>query len=138
MALSELEGYNIATKINGKTVVGLTQDDLSVSPVIKESITKADAGNKRRKVTGHDVTISMTANLCVGTAGANEFGRDDLLAQSLKKGDEAEIPVLYACEGGANYSGTAVMSSYSESTNSEDIGQVTIELTISGDFTLTT
>ena len=38
MAAPEL-GYNIAFKIGNKTLAGRTQDDLTITPTIKESIT---------------------------------------------------------------------------------------------------
>ena len=37
---TRLLGYNVAVKINGKTCVGRTQDDLTITPTVKESITK--------------------------------------------------------------------------------------------------
>ena len=51
-------GYNIAFKINNKTLAGRTQDELSITPTIKESITKDDGGNKRQEVVGHEVTFA--------------------------------------------------------------------------------
>ena len=44
-------GYNISISLNGKTVVGRTQEDLSISANVKESITKDDQGVKQSAVT---------------------------------------------------------------------------------------
>ena len=44
MATSTVEGYNIALNIGGKTVLGRTQEDLSIAAVTTTSITKDDAG----------------------------------------------------------------------------------------------
>ncbi len=56
-----MEGYNIALKLNGKTIVGRTQDDLTIAAKIKESLTKDDAGETQYSVNGHDVTIKASA-----------------------------------------------------------------------------
>ena len=135
MSQDRVLGYNIALKINGKTCIGRTQEDLSVSPTVKESITKDDAGAKKFSVTGHEVTFSVNGLMEYdGAAGTTKLDNNDLLAQSLKKGTEAEVPCVYDRGSGQSYQGTAIMTRYSESTNSEDEGTYTAEFRITGEF----
>ena len=81
-----MEGYNIALKVDGKTLAGRTQDDLNIAPTTKESQTKDDGGNTNSVVTGHNVTFKAAGLMDVGT-GEN-LGRDDIIALALKKGEE--------------------------------------------------
>lgn len=129
-----LEGYNVALKINGKTVVGRTQDDLTIAARTVDSITKDDAGESQIAVTGHDVTFSCTGMMAVGNSTGTKLDRDDMIAQSLKKGSAAIIPVVYVCTGGDTYHGNAIMTQYRESTNATDIGTWSADFQISGDF----
>ena len=43
----KVEGYNIAFKLNNKTVAGRTQDDLTITPTKREGITKDEQGNRQ-------------------------------------------------------------------------------------------
>ena len=43
-----MEGYNIALKVNGKTLAGRTQDDLNIAAKTKDSLTKDDKGTLMR------------------------------------------------------------------------------------------
>ena len=115
-----MEGYNISTTINGKTILGRTQDNLTITAKIKESLTKDDAGVTRKRVTGHDAKI--TANgLCIldtGSAVATKLDRDDVLELVLKTGDDAVFPVVYGATDSDKYKGDAIISDFSEDSNS--------------------
>lgn len=115
-----MEGYNISTTINGKTILGRTQDNLTITAKIKESLTKDDAGVTRKRVTGHDAKI--TANgLCIldtASAEATKLDRDDVLELVLKTGDDAVFPVVYGATDSAKYKGDAIISDFSEDSNS--------------------
>ena len=37
-----VNGYNISLKIGGKTIVGRTQDDLTIAATVKESLDKGN------------------------------------------------------------------------------------------------
>ncbi len=133
--MSRLQGYNVALKLNGKTCIGRTQEDLSVTPVVKESQTKDDAGNKQSSIVGHDVTFKVSGLMEFdNTSSATKLDSDDLLEQAMKKGAAAEIPVVYERTGGDSYQGTAIMTGYNESTNAEDEGTYTVDLKITGTF----
>lgn len=131
-------GYNIGIQIGGKTIVGRTQEDLSISAKIKESITKDDQGATQRMVTGHDVTfkISALAELLTSTT-STKLGRDEVIALALKKGDAAVVAVKYVCEGGKTYGGSAIITGFSESSSADPTSDTTISLDLqsSGDFT---
>ena len=94
-------GYNIKLTIGGKTLAGGTQDSVNISGITKESITKDDNGKKQIAVVGHDVTFSVSALMEIISAGeATKLDRDDVIALSLKTGDEAVVAIEYALEGG--------------------------------------
>lgn len=128
-----VNGYNIALKIGGKTIVGRTQDDLTIAATVKESIDKDDAGTKRFSVTGHEVTFKVSALMSVDAVGSGvqKVNRNFLIEQAMKKGASAVVSVTYACANGDNYAGNAIMTNYSESSNAED------EATLSADFKIT-
>lgn len=128
-----VNGYNIALKIGGKTIVGRTQDDLTIAATVKESIDKDDAGTKRFSVTGHEVTFKVSAMMSVDEVGSGvqKVNRNFLIEQALKKSSAAVVVVTYACANGDSYTGNAIMTNYSESSNAED------EATLSADFKVT-
>lgn len=128
-----VNGYNISLKIGGKTVVGRTQDDLTIAATVKESLDKDDQGSTRYKVTGHDVTFKVSALMSVDPVGSGvqKLNRDDLIAQALKKGNAAVVAVQYLCTSGDTYGGNAIMTNYTESSNASD------EATLSADFRIT-
>ena len=133
-----IAGYNIALQIGGKTLLGRTQDDLSISAVIKESITKDDAGVRQRAVTGHDVSFRVSALLSLNSgSSATQLDRDDVIAMALATGSSAIITVTYSCVGGDTYSGNAVITGYSESSSAdpETDSTVSLDLQSTGAFT---
>lgn len=132
-----VEGYNIAFQVNSKTMLGRTQDDLSITANTKESLTKDDAGEKRVAVTGHEVTFSCSGliDFNAGTGTATKLDRDDIIALSLVKGSSAPVPVVYSCQGGDTYTGNAIITDYGESSNAEDEATYSISFKISGAFT---
>lgn len=130
-----VEGYNIALTVGGKTLCGRTQDDLTIAPKVKESITKDDQGETQRRVTGHDVSFSVSGLIVVGNTEATKMDRDAVMALALAKGSSAEVTVVYSCSGGDSYTGTAIITNYTESSNAEDDATYGLDLQISGDFT---
>lgn len=135
--MTEIEGYNIAFKVNGKTFVGRTQDDLTIAARTKESITKDDAGVTRESVVGHDVTFSVQGICGIASTGeTNRISRDEILAMSLLKGSEAIVPVTYGPSTGAVYGGNAIITNMTESSGSEDSATYGLDFKITGNFTL--
>ena len=95
-----VKGYNVALKIDDKTIVGRTQDDLTIAANIKESQTKDDAGQKQFSVVGQEVTFRCSALLDVSGGDANSMDRDALIALALEVGEDAEFDVTYEADEG--------------------------------------
>ena len=136
-------GYNIALKLgsSNKTLIGRTQEDRTVTPTVKESITKDDAGQKRSSVTGHEVTFKVSGLMVFdsATTGTTQLDSDELLEHSLKTGSEAEIDAqYYRSASGEAYSGKVIMTGYSESSNSEDEATYSADFKVTGAFTKVT
>lgn len=131
-----MEGYNIALKLNSKTILGRTQDDLTIAARIKESQTKDDRGATRRAVTGHDVSFRVSALLEVSGAETNQMSRDDVIALALETGLTAVIPLRYECAGGDTYGGSAIITGYTESSgaSADEDANMGLDLQISGEF----
>ena len=129
-----MEGYNIALKVNGKTLAGRTQDDLNIAAKTKDSLTKDDKGNANETVTGHDVTLKA-AGLMDNTSGeTTKLTRDEVIALSLLTGDDAKVQVKYGADGGKIYGGNAIITGYTESTNAQGEATYGLDLKISGEF----
>lgn len=133
-----MQGYNVALQVDGKTLAGRTQDDLSISAVTKESITKDDKGNGNQTVTGHNVTFRAAGLMDNTTGEATKLTRDEVIAMSLLTGEDAVIPVRYGAEGGKIYEGNAIITGYTESTNAQGEATYGLDLAISGEFKLVT
>lgn len=132
-----VNGYNIALKIGGKTIVGRTQDDLTIAATIKESLDKDDAGTKRFSVSGHEVTFKVSAMMSIDTVGSGvqKVNRNFLIEQALKKGTAAVVGVTYSCANGDSYTGNAIMTNYSESSNATDEATLSADFKVTGAFT---
>ena len=129
-----MEGYNIALKVNGKTLAGRTQDDLNIAAKTKDSLTKDDKGNANETVTGHDVTFKA-AGLMDNTNGeTTKLTRDEVIALSLLTGDAAKVQVKYGVDGGKIYGGSAIITGYTESTNAQGEATYGLDLKVSGEF----
>lgn len=128
-----IQGYNIAFKVDGKTLAGRTTDDLNISALTKESQTKDDNGNTNSTVTGHDVTFKAAG--IMDTGSGENLGRDEIIALALKTGDDAKIPVSYGpANGGTVYQGVAVITGYSESTSANGEATYSLDCKIAGGF----
>ena len=134
-------GYNIAFKLDPSstgdpdsavTIAGRTQDDLTIAARTKESLTKDDQGATQVAITGHDVTFRATGLIDV----TGSYNRDDLIDLMLS-GDPVDF--FYEVDGGAAYTaytGTCVMTNYSESSNASDDATFTADFRVSGDLEL--
>lgn len=129
-------GYNIAFKANGKTFCGRTQDDLTIAANVKESLTKDDQGETQVVVSGHDITFSCSGIIVVGDSTATKLDRDAIIALALLKDAAAVVPIVYSVAGGATYGGNAIITNYTESSNSEDNATYTIDFRVTGGLTL--
>ena len=133
-----MQGFNVRLKVNSKAIVAVTQDELSIDAQTKESYTKDDAGVKRTKVTGHDITFTVSALYEeAGSGGLTALDRDDIIALALKEGDNASVPFEYGPSSGAIYTGKAIITGYKETTPADPTQDSTISLTLKVDGAMT-
>lgn len=118
MPATEVIGYNIALKLGSKTLVGVTQDDLTISNPTKTSITKDDAGVKQKKVTGHEGAFKVSGVMKVDTTTgtATVLDSDDILALALGTSPTA---FTYNRGTGKALSGNCIITGYSESSSAD-------------------
>lgn len=133
-----MQGFNVRLKVNSKAIVAVTQDELSIDAQTKESYTKDDAGVKRTKVTGHDITFTVSALYEeVGSGSITALDRDDIIALALKEGDNASVPFEYGPSSGTVYTGKAIITGYKETTPADPTQDSTISLTLKVDGAMT-
>jgi len=121
MAKKTVLGYNILFKIDGKTIVGTTQDDMEITANVKEVIYKSLQGNSEVSVTGHKFAFSAQGLMMLDDAQAPaEIDSDAMFEKALKNGSEAVLPFVYTRATGQAYKGSCVITSYKESAGSED------------------
>ena len=122
------QGYNIRLKINGKTLIASTQDDLTVSPKTKESITKDSQGVKLKEIVGHDVTFKCSGIIDMTGGSASVLDNDDIIDLALAKGEDAVFPLTYMRSDGTTYYGDCIITGYSESTPAAPDSEATYSL----------
>ena len=133
-----MQGFNVRLKVNSKSIFAVTQDELSIDAQTKESYTKDDAGVKKTKVTGHDITFTVSALYEeVGSGGITALDRDDIIALALKEGDNASVPFEYGPSSGTIYTGKAIITGYKETTPADPTQDSTISLTLKVDGAMT-
>lgn len=133
-----MQGFNVRLKVNSKAIVAVTQDELNIDAQTKESYTKDDAGVKRTKVTGHDITFTVSALYEeAGSDALTALDRDDIIALALKEGDNASVPFEYGPSSGTVYTGKAIITGYKETTPADPTQDSTISLTLKVDGAMT-
>ena len=58
----------------------------------------------------------------------------DLMGNALKNGADSEIPFVYQRASGKAYTGKLIITSYAESTNSEDVGTWSMGVKVIGNM----
>lgn len=133
-----MQGFNVRLKVNSKAIVAVTQDELNIDAQTKESYTKDDAGVKRTKVTGHDITFTVSALYEeAGSGSLTALDRDEIIALALKEGDNASVPFEYGPSSGTVYTGKAIITGYKETTPADPTQDSTISLTLKVDGSMT-
>lgn len=134
-----MQGFNVRLKVNSKAIVAVTQDELNIDAQTKESYTKDDAGVKRTKVTGHDITFTVSALYEDAGSGSSitALDRDDIIALALKEGDNASVPFEYGPSSGVIYTGKAIITGYKETTPADPTQDSIISLTLKVDGAMT-
>lgn len=123
-------GYNIRIKVEGKYLVGVTQDDVNITPVSKSSVTKDDAGIKKESIQAHDTEFSIAGLLEVSADGNTQLDGDDVIALAYLEGDSAQLDIEYIRASGAKYTGTGTIQGYSESSPADPDSDTTYSLNI--------
>lgn len=130
-------GFNIALSLNsGKTILGVTSDDLTIEGVTKESITKDDSGVPQVAVVRRDLTFSVSGLYMVKETGdgVNLLGRNQIIALADKTGADAVIAFSYGTGSGddddVTVSGTCIITSYSESSAADPGSDPTFTLNL--------
>lgn len=134
-----MEGYNIGLQLGSKTMLGRTQDDLTVSARVKESLTKDDQGDANSVVTGHDVTFKCSGLLMLNGSGETaQMDRDDVLGLVFSTGDNAELSFTYSVSGGKTMTGGCIITGYSESSSAsgEEDATISLDLKVIGSVTI--
>lgn len=132
--MASMEGYSILFKLNDKTLVAETSSSLDIAARVKESLSKADQGNTKREVTGHDVTFSTNGvmRLLEGDEKLQSLDSDDLMALALKTGEEATIDFVYVRGSGKDYKGQMIITSYNETADAEGNATYALNCSVSG------
>ena len=124
------EGYNIRLKLGGKFLIGVTNDNMNITPNTKESIVKENAGVKQEAVTGHTTTFNVSG-LTDMTGGSNTMlDNDDILDLAMLTGAAAEVEVEYVRASGVAYEGTGIITGYSETNPADPDEDSTYSLTV--------
>ena len=124
------EGYNIRIKVNNKYLIGVTSDEVSISPNTKESIVKENAGVKQESIVGHTTTFSISGLIDMTGGGSTMLDNDDILELAALTGASAEVDIDYVRGSGAAYTGTGIITGYTETNPADPEEDPTYGLTI--------
>ena len=124
------EGYNIRIKLEDKYLIGVTSDEVSVSPNTKESITKEDAGVKQEAVISNTVTFNISGLIDMTGGSDTVLDNDDILEMACKTGDAAVVDIDYVRGSGTAYSGTGIITGYTETNPADPDEDPTYSLTV--------
>lgn len=124
------EGYNIRIKLEDKYLIGVTSDEVSVSPNTKESITKEDAGVKQEAVISNTVTFNISGLIDMTGSSGTVLDNDDILEMACKTGDAAVVDIDYVRGSGTAYSGTGIITGYTETNPADPDEDPTYSLTV--------
>lgn len=124
------EGYNIRIKVNDKYLIGVTSDEVSISPNTKESIVKENQGVKQESIVGHTTTFSISGLIDMTGGGSTMLDNDDILELAALTGASAEVDIDYVRGSGAAYTGTGIITGYTETNPANPEEDPTYGLTI--------
>lgn len=124
------EGYNIRVKVNNAFLIGVTSDEVSISAKTKESIVKENAGVKQEAIVGHTTTFSISGLIDMTGGSGTMLDNDDILALAALTGDSAVVDIDYIRGSGTAYSGTGIITGYTETNPADPEEDPTYSLTI--------
>ena len=122
-------GYNITLKVGEKVFAATTSNSFDITPNVKESQTKDDEGTKNKTVSGYEYSFGIDAVVELTEEGekATRIVEMTLLGEP--------VDFVYSVKGGKAYKGKAIISAFSEKSDSEN--EATISLTLQGVSKLT-
>lgn len=133
-----MNGYNIAFKVNDKTFFGRTQDDLTITPVTKSSLTKDDAGVEKKTVVRHDITFRAAGIITEDAGTSAKLSNTEIMDLALATGDtKLAIKYVKGTTTPVTYEGYAMITGYSESSNSsaEEDASYNLDMQVVGTLT---
>lgn len=124
------EGYNIRIKVEDKYLIGVTSDEVSVTPNTKESIVKENSGVKQESVVSNTVSFTVSG-LIDNTGGSGTvLDNDDILELACKTGSAAVVDIDYIRGSGDAYTGTGIITGYTETNPASPDEDPTYSLTL--------
>jgi hypothetical protein len=130
-----LLGYNLILKADTKTFAAVTSNSFSMSPEIKDSITKDDVGVKRKVQTGYSWEIAAEGLVTVKESGETTIiDRNDIIA-AIKAKTVFDVVYGQTTSGSKVQAGEAIITAFSESSDSEN--EATYSVTLGGVSALT-
>lgn len=124
------EGYNIRIKVENKYLIGVTSDEVSIAPNTKESIVKENSGVKQETVVSNTTTFNISGLIDMTGGGGTVLDNDDILELATKTGSAAIIDIDYIRGSGQAYSGTGIITGYTETNPADPEEDPTYSLTI--------
>ena len=124
------EGYNIRIKVENKYLIGVTSDEVSIAPNTKESIVKENSGVKQESVVSNTTTFNISGLIDMTGGGGTVLDNDDILELATKTGPAAIIDIDYIRGSGQAYSGTGIITGYTETNPADPEEDPTYSLTI--------
>ena len=124
------EGYNIRINVENKYLIGVTSDEVSIAPNTKESIVKENNGVKQESVVSNTTTFNISGLIDMTGGGGTVLDNDDILELATKTGSAAVIDIDYIRGSGQAYSGTGIITGYTETNPADPEEDPTYSLTI--------
>jgi len=119
-------GFNVKLTTSSKTFVGVTSDELSVDTTTKESTTKDDNGVKSKRVASHTFNFTVSGLFSIDDDYTG-LDNDAIMALAIAN---TSFTIVYDRGNGENYTGTAVVAGYTETTpaNPDDDSTYSLQL----------
>jgi len=119
-----------------KYFAAVTANGFDLTPEIKESITKADVGQKKKRISGYTAEFSIDGFYEVNEAAdeATSIDVHDIIAMVINK-TELEFSYGTSTVGETSYTGKAILTKYSEKSDAENEATYSCSLALSGALT---
>lgn len=130
------KGYNFIFTVNGLKYAGTQENTFGITPKTKESITKDDNGQMQIEADGYDSEITVKGICALAETGEALTHIDFTdLREAVKAGTKLTCVYGGKASGAATESGTYMITSYSESSGSEDYASFDATFKLDGALT---